>query len=135
MVATQQGLAAVEVTVDNRPQGVAVVDLGAGEVLWERTDFVVMDGHDGVLVGVFSTDEGYSVAGVSLAAGEEMWTQPAGPGPTLQARSPWFGVDEGRGPGGIRMVDITTGDTVLDQGDGLTQDTHCSAAATVMMPS
>ncbi|MFF2374952.1 PQQ-binding-like beta-propeller repeat protein [Streptomyces xiamenensis] len=133
VIDAQQGLAAVGITVSGSPRGVVVMDLETGEVAWERSDIAVMDGHDGVLIGVLSADEGYAVAGVSLAGGDEVWSYLAGEGPRLSPMRPWFLVDEKRGPDGIRVTDIATGDTVLDQGDGLTEDTDCSAAATVMV--
>jgi outer membrane protein assembly factor BamB len=126
------GMAAVQWTVNGGLRGTFAIALDRPRVLWQRTDFEVIDGYHDALVG-FRDNGGdtYTVAGASLSDGRDLWniselTGTVSAGGRYDAGysgGPWSVVaDDGHDS---RLVEIATGDTALTEQTGLKADMDC----------
>jgi hypothetical protein len=128
-----RGMAAMQWTVDGGLRGTFAVSLeGKPRVLWQRTDFDVIDGYQQALVGFRENgDDTYTIAGASLADGRDLWN-------LSQLTGEYSGggrYDAGYGGGpwslvkdesfGARLVEITSGKTALSEKTGLKADMTC----------
>jgi hypothetical protein len=113
---THDGIAPVQWTVDGNLQGTVAVDLEERQELWERTDFSVVDGYGGSLVGFAydPTTELWYLKGVGLADGLHLWTtELSGDWSTLPTGGPWTGVESSSFGPGMRLLDIATGEVAF----------------------
>jgi hypothetical protein len=127
-----RGMAALQWTVDGGLRGTLAIALEEPRLLWQRTDFELIDGYQRSLVGFRDNgDDTYTIAGASLADGRDLWN--------LSELSGQFSgggrYDEGYGGGpwslvnddslGARLVEIATGDTALSDETGLKSEMRC----------
>ncbi|GAB3406450.1 outer membrane protein assembly factor BamB family protein [Flindersiella endophytica] len=125
------GKAALQWTIDGGLRGTIVIGLDKPRVLWQRTDFELIDGYADAVVGFRDNgDDTYSVSGASLEDGRDLWTLPDLTG----AISAGGRYDEGYGGGpwtlvkddsGVGLVETTTGRTALNADAGLNKDMTC----------
>lgn len=125
------GMAAVQWTVDGLLTGTFVVDLEERRVLWQRTDFMVVDGYADALVGFrHEGNDYYAVAGVNLADGTDLWSLPpleretsvGGRYEDGYAAGPWTLLSSEGEP---QLIEIATGRTALSEQSGLKPGMSC----------
>jgi hypothetical protein len=125
------GKAALQWTIEGGLRGTIVIALDKPRLLWQRTDFELIDGYGDAVVGFRDNgDDTYSVAGASLEDGRDLWTLPNLTG-TISAGGRYDG-GYGGGPwslvkddAGASLVEITTGATALSEDSGLKKDMTC----------
>ncbi|MEQ7004963.1 hypothetical protein ABN028_02070 [Actinopolymorpha sp. B17G11] len=126
------GMAAVQWTVDGGLRGTFAIALEKPRLLWQRTDFELIDGYQQALVGFRDNgDDTYTIAGASLADGRDLWNlselsgeiSAGGRYDESYGGGPWSLVDDDAL--GARLVEIATGDTALSGKTGLNADMTC----------
>jgi hypothetical protein len=126
------GKAALQWTIGGGLRGTIVIALDKPRLLWQRTDFELIDGYGDAVVGFRDNgDDTYSIAGASLEDGRDLWALPDLTTGTLSAGGRY---DAGYGGGpwslvkddsGASLVEITTGATALSEDTGLKKDMTC----------
>jgi hypothetical protein len=126
------GMAALQWTVDGGLRGTLAIALEKPRLLWQRTDFEVIDGYRQALVGFRDNGDGsYTIAGANLADGRDLWNlselsgQISGGGryDGGYGGGPWSLVEDDSL--GARLVEITSGDTALSEKTGLKAGMRC----------
>ncbi|MEO3868231.1 hypothetical protein ABGB18_05305 [Nonomuraea sp. B12E4] len=131
LVSADADKVAVTWTEDGAPRGAFAVALDEPRVLWQRPGFWLVDGHDEALLGFrVEPDQTYSLAGVGIADGRDLWHKkvPAGvTWATKETGGPLAELEDDSKQ--ARLIEIATGDFALSKDDGLTKRMYCGHGA------
>lgn len=127
LVEPGNGVVTVTWTEDDYPTGTFAVSLDEPGVLWQRAGFWMVGGSGDAVLGFREEpDEEYSMSGVAVSNGRDLWVKGVPAGATWAVKSndtPLAKLDDDSKQ--AQLIEIATGDFVLTRRAGLASRMSC----------